>query len=154
MKLGLSDMDVPFFERRGDTVPSIGGCLEIERDRVDAIAQTRRSRAIVEDVPEVGAATGAGDFDAAHAKAQVFALVDAVGVDGVKKAGPAAVRVEFLVRAKEFRPATHTAVHAFIAAVPIHAGKGAFRAFLTADIILFGRELGAPFRVRLGDFFV
>lgn len=132
----------------------ICGCFQIERDGVDAIAQARRSRAVVENVPQVGVATGAGDFNAAHAKTQVFVLVDASGVNGVKKAGPAAVRVEFLIRAKEFRLATHAAVHAFVSAVPIHAGEGAFRALLTADIVLFGRELSAPFRVCFGDFFV
>ena len=71
--------------------------VQINGDGVDAIAQARGCRAVVEDVAQVGIAAGAGDFDAAHAKAQVFVLIDAVGVNGVKKAGPSAVRVEFLV---------------------------------------------------------
>ena len=64
---------------------------------IDAIAQARGGGSVVEDVTQVGVAAGAGDFDAAHAKAQVFVLVDTVGVNGVKKAGPSAVGVEFLV---------------------------------------------------------
>ena len=71
--------------------------VQINGYGVDAIAQARGGGAVVEDVTQVGVAAGAGDFDAAHAKAQVFVLVDAFGVNGVKKAGPSAVRVEFLV---------------------------------------------------------
>ncbi len=71
--------------------------IQINGYGVDAIAHARGGGSVVEDVAQMGVAAGAGDFDAAHAKAQVFVLVDAFGVNGVKKAGPSAVGVEFLV---------------------------------------------------------
>ena len=41
--------------------------LEIERGRIDAVSQPRGLRAVVENVPEVGPAVGAGHFLADHA---------------------------------------------------------------------------------------
>ena len=46
--------------------------LEVERQRVDAVAQAGGLRAVGEDVAEVAAAAGAGDLDAAHAVADVL----------------------------------------------------------------------------------
>lgn len=80
----------------GDYVSRFLIAVQINGYGVDAIAQARGGGSVVEDVTQVGVAAGTGDFDAAHAKAQVFVLVDSVGVNGVKKAGPSAVRVEFL----------------------------------------------------------
>src|ERR671924_73047 len=46
--------------------------VELQRRRVDAVAQSRRARAVVEDVPEVGVAARAGDFDSPHAVAAIL----------------------------------------------------------------------------------
>ena len=50
--------------------------LEVERERVDAVAQAGRLRAVEEDVAEVGAAGRAPHLRTAHAVAQVFLRLD------------------------------------------------------------------------------
>ena len=55
---------------------------ERERRRVDAVAQTGRSRSVGEDVAQMASAARAGDFDSAHAKCIVFVLADHFGVGG------------------------------------------------------------------------
>ena len=64
--------------------------LEGERGGVDAIAQPRGARPVRENMPQVAAAVGAGDFHPPHSQARVFVLRDSLRLRGQHEAGPAA----------------------------------------------------------------
>ena len=69
--------------------------LEIERCRIDAVAQASRLGAIVEDMTQVSAASITGDLGADHAEAGVcFGMNGGVFGSSVK-AGPARTRIIF-----------------------------------------------------------
>ena len=101
---------------------------------------------------EVGAAVVAGDFGADHAEAAVGVLVDQASVVRRVETRPAATGIELGFGAEKRRPAADAAVGAVVLAIPITAGKGAFRAFLARDVELRFVKLGAPFGVGFLDF--
>ena len=70
--------------------------LEVQRQRVDTVAQPGRCRAILEHVAEVGIAPGAQHLDASHAMAGVGMSGDVFGVALAYKTRPAAARVELV----------------------------------------------------------
>ena len=73
---------------------------EIHRESVHAIAQTRRSRSVVEHMAEVAAAPAAVNLRACHVKRTVGVRGDGV-IERRVKARPAGVAVEFRARRKE-----------------------------------------------------
>src|SRR6202011_4379457 len=75
--------------------------LELERRRVDAVAQAGRLRAVVEDVAQVATAIAALHFGAAHAVAAVRFRLDGFLLGRGVEARPARTRVELLVRAEQ-----------------------------------------------------
>src|SRR6185312_3890792 len=120
-----------------------------QRGRVDAIALAGGLGAIGEDVSEVGAAGGAGGFDAPHAESPVFMLFDGVRGDGVVEAGPAAAGVELGLRLEQRSIAGGAVVQAIGVVVGQGAGEGTLRALFAHHVVLLRRELGAPFGVSL-----
>ena len=124
--------------------------LRIEGDRrgVDAVAQPRRRRAVVEDVPEMGTAAAAGHFRAHPKPGQpcqraVFVLGDhgalhvlPLGVDRGVEARPAAAALEFLARREERLAAADAAVGAGRLRVPVLAREGPLGPLLPRDLEL------------------
>src|SRR6185436_2784070 len=74
---------------------------EAQRRRVDAVAQAGRSRAVVEDVPEVRIAGAGPDLDTAHVVRGVALGRHVRLVDRLLEARPAGFRVELVERAEE-----------------------------------------------------
>src|SRR6476620_4799828 len=68
--------------------------LEFERNTVDAVAQMRRRRAIVEDVAEMTAAPAAVHLVAHHAVATVCVVFDRAG-QRIVETGPAGPALKF-----------------------------------------------------------
>ena len=126
---------------------SVSSALEVERARVDAVAQAGRVRAVVEDMAEVAAARRAHDLGANHPVARVGLRDDAVERRRLEEARPAAARLELRVRAEELRPAAGAAVDAVAVLVPVRAGERALRALAPQDLVLLGREALAPLLV-------
>src|SRR6266550_6895768 len=62
--------------KRRRAAPSALCLLELDRRRVDAVAQPRRLRAVREHVPEMAAAVGARHLGPHHAGADVRLLVE------------------------------------------------------------------------------
>ena len=79
--------------------------VELERARVDAVAQAARvARAVVEDVAEVAAAAAADDLGAAHEQRVVRARLDRGGDGRLGEARPAGAGVELGVGANSSAP--------------------------------------------------
>src|SRR5688572_3286662 len=130
---------------RADTFARASGhALEIERAGVDAVAQARRLRPVLEHVTEMAAARGAHHLGARHPVARVRLGDHAVQRRRLVEARPAASRLELRVGAEELGAAARTAVHAVGVLVPIRAGERALRAFVAQDLVLLGRESLAP----------
>src|SRR4051794_77721 len=64
--------------------------LELQRSRVDAVAQAGRPRAVGEDMAEMAAAFGAEHLGADHAVGRIVLLVDMALDGGLREARPAA----------------------------------------------------------------
>src|ERR1700680_3261702 len=79
--------------------------MELQRDAVDAIAQSRRRRTVVEDVTEVAVAALAVDLVALHSDAHVARFRDRIFQRRVETR-PAGSAVEFRHRLKERQVAT------------------------------------------------
>src|SRR5438874_10721426 len=123
--------------------------VELDRRRVDAVAQPGRRRAVVEDVAEVAAALGAGDLGADHEKAAVLVLLDRGALRRLVEAGPAAVGVELGRRREQLGPAARAPVGALGVGVPVLAGERALGALLSEHVVLLRRQLLPPLGVRL-----
>ena len=99
----------------------------------------------------MGIAGGALDFDSLHPQTVVLDEVQAVSIGGSKEAGPTAARIKLGVRAEEELVAANAMVVTGSLFVPVHAGEGSFRARLTGDMKLLGRELSTPFFIAFFD---
>src|SRR5205085_8215701 len=75
--------------------------LEVERERVDAVALPGRVRPVREHVSEVRVARRAANLDAPHAVALVHLGLDRVLVHRLEEARPAGAGVELRIRAEE-----------------------------------------------------
>src|SRR4051794_34286612 len=117
---------------------------ELQRRRVHAVPQARRSRPIREDVAEVRAAVGAVRLDPAHPERAVLVGLDAVVLDDVEEARPAGAGFELRPRVEQRRLADDAAVDTVVVLVPVHAAEGALRAALLGDRVLDRGELAKP----------
>ena len=108
---------------------------KVQRDAVDAIAQSSGRRAVFKDVAKVPATRVAHDFHAAHAVAQIHALFHACGGRGLVEAGPSAVAFEFGPRVKQLGAAPHADVHAVFVVKPKFTGEPRLSALLPQDAV-------------------
>src|SRR6185312_16339806 len=99
-----------------------GQWYEVQCRRIHAIAQAGGPRSIVEDMPEVTVAAGAGHRNAGHAEAVVGAFEDVAPGDGSVKAGPAGAGMELGIGVVERRRACGAAEDAGAVEVPVLAG--------------------------------
>src|SRR6266540_4325875 len=118
-----------------------------ERDRVHAVAQPRRRRAVLEDVAEVPVAAGAADLDAAHAVRVVDPLRHRVGGDGVRERRPAGAGLELLARAEERVAAPRTDVGPRLLRPEEAPGPGGLGAVAAQDLVLLRGEPLPPLGV-------
>src|SRR5579863_2816187 len=124
--------------------------LEVHRHAVDAIAQVRRRRAVLEHVAEMAAAAAALHLGANHAVAAI-----GYGLDRTRfriiKARPAGAALELLVRGEQRLLAAGAIERAGTLLVIERATARPLGAMLAHDVELLRREDFAPFRVGVRD---
>jgi peptide-methionine (R)-S-oxide reductase len=76
------------FRRRSGPRRGSGGRRERQRHRIHAVAQTRRLRAVVENMPQMRIAARADYFGAYHEQRAVLVFGDVLARDRLPKAGP------------------------------------------------------------------
>jgi len=86
-------------------------------------------------MPEVAVADVAHDLGADHAMTLVDFFFDIGRVKWLKIARPAASGVKFGVRGEERCATTDAAIDPELGMIPVTAGKGAFCAFLTGNVV-------------------
>src|SRR6185436_13258267 len=128
------------------------GRLEVERERVDAVALAGRVRPVREDVAEMRVAGGAAHLDPAHAVAVVDLGLDRILLRRLEEAGPAGAGVELRVRAEELRPARAAAEHAVLLDEVEVARPGRLGGRAAKDRVAVRVELLPPLLVCLANF--
>ena len=124
---------------------------EAQRRGVHAVAEAGGFRAIVEDVPEVGVAFGAGNRRASYPQSRVTDLGYVFFGDGSPEAGPSGTGVEFGGGVEERIVAADATVDAFVVKVPVFPGIGDFSVGVAGNVEDSGAELLAPLIGRLDD---
>src|SRR5262249_48331909 len=124
--------------------------LEIQRDAVDAVAQVRRRRAVLEYVAEMAATAAAMHLGAVHAVAVVLGGLDCARL-GVIEARPAGATVELALGAKQRLAAADTAERAGALLVVERAAARRLGAVAAQHLVLLGGEQLAPFRIGVAD---
>src|SRR5687768_10693704 len=109
---------------------------ELQRLGVQAEAQPRRARAVVEEVAQVRIAPRAVDLRADHAVAEVRLFADVLTGDGLEEARPAGARLELRIRAKERQVAPDAQVHARFLVLQQPPAKRGFGAGRAGDAVL------------------
>jgi hypothetical protein len=117
--------------------------LVLERGGVDAIAQSGRLRAVVEDVAEMSAARRTHDLGSNHPVARVGLGDHAVERRRLVEAGPTASRLELRVRAEQLRAASRAAIDPG-SARPSRRRERALGALAAEDLVLLRRESRPP----------
>src|SRR5581483_10561395 len=112
------------------------GLLQLERCRVDAVAEPGRARAVREYVPKVAAARGAEHLGAHHPVARVDLLRDRLAGGGRGERGPPAARVVLRVGGEELGSAAGAVVGARLEHVVVLAGERALGALLAQHAVL------------------
>src|SRR4051812_7763156 len=128
--------------------------LELQRGRVDAVSQARRSRTVRENVTEMAAAFGAQHLGADHSVAGIPLLVDMALCGGLGEARPAAAGLELGVGGEQHVAATGADICAGAVVVLILAGEGTLGRLLAQHRILHRRQLAPPLLVALDDLVV
>src|ERR1700722_12125031 len=123
-----------------------------ERCGVDAVAKSRRSRAIREHVTQMAATTRAGHFNPPHAVTRVLVLYNGFGVCRKHKAGPSAAGVELGAAHEKQRAAGSAMVVARLVILGEQTGKWALGAFLAQHVILLRGQQRSPLRIAPDDF--
>ena len=126
--------------------------LELQGDAVHAVAQAGRLRAILENVAEVAAATGAVDLGAGLEEAAVRGGADVGGIDRRPEARPASAGVEFLRGVEKGQPTGRADEDTLLVNVVQRAGEGPLGAVLAQHVELLGREDLLPLVFGLDDF--
>src|SRR5439155_18342690 len=126
--------------------------LELDRNRVDAVAQPGGVRPVVEDMAQVATALRTRHFGPHHEVAGVDVLLDGGGRRRLIEARPAAVGVELGLRDEQLRPAPGAAVNAWRARVPVLARERPLGALLAQHLVLLRAQLPPPFLFGLLDF--
>jgi len=124
--------------------------VEPQHRRVDAIAEARGPRAVVEDVPKMPAAPRARGLRAGHEQRAIRPGGDSRRGSRGDEARPAGARVELRVRPEELGVTARAAVRARPVLVPELPGEGSLGPLPAEDPVLLGRERGAPFGIRPG----
>jgi len=125
---------------------------KVERRGVNAIPQSRRSRAVRKHVAQMAAASGASHFNPPHAVAHVFVLHNGFGACRKHKARPAASRVELGSAHEKQRTAGGAMVVARLVILGEQTCKWALGAFLTQHVILLRGQQRSPLRIAPDDF--
>src|SRR6185312_7899133 len=122
--------------------------IELEGSGIDAVAQSGRSRAILEYVTEVRVAAGAQHFYPPHEMAVIFLVDDIFRSSRLPERRPPRTGIEFGLRVKQGGATAGATIHPLIVAVPVFPCERPFRPFFAAYMILLRGQLVFPFLVR------
>jgi hypothetical protein len=131
--------------------------LRIRRDErqgggIDAESQTRRGRAVIEQVAQVRPAAGAEDLCAIHPKAVVFHEFD-IGIgNGREEAWPASAGIEFRIGTEQQEPAGGAPIDALAVVIPQGVMERRFGPMPTQDGVLLGGEQFTPVGIGMDNF--
>src|SRR5581483_2787638 len=126
--------------------------LQLQRRRVDAVAQAGRPRSVREDMAEMAGAFRAQYLCADHAVGGVVFLVD-MTLDGRRgEARPAAAGIELGVGLEQRLAAAGAHIGAGLSLIFVLAGERPLGRLLTQYSILHRRQLLAPLGFAFGDF--
>src|SRR5947208_3081326 len=121
----------------------------VERARVHAPALTGGPGPVVEDVPQVPAATPAPDLGADHSVGAVVDQLDGVGGHGLGEAGPSGSRLELRVRGEQFGAAAGTVVDPVVVEVPVATRERRLGAGAPQHGVLLRCQLAPPLLIGL-----
>src|SRR6478609_1963364 len=125
--------------------------LQLQRCRIDAVAQAGRAGAVIEDMAEMAVAFRAQHLGADHAVADVALLVDMAVQRGRGKARPAAAGIELGVGFEQRLAAAGAGIGALAMLMLIFAGEGPLGRLLAQHRVLHRRQLLAPIGLALDD---
>src|SRR6188474_1155026 len=125
-----------------------GPRLEIERDAVDAVAETGRRRTVRKNVAQVSAAAAAVHLGARHAVGLVHGRADG-SVERGKEAGPPGTALELAAGGEECLAAAGTAERTRALLLQKRARAGRFGIVAAQHRVLLRRQRAAPFLVCL-----
>src|ERR1043166_5027541 len=117
--------------------------------RVHAVAETRRLRAVVEHVTEMGIAATTGYRRSNHGERRVEMLLDVASIEGGPETGPAGARLELALRAEERGLAANAAIQPFRMKVPRRARERTLCVGMTGDFERDRRQLPPPLALAL-----
>src|ERR1700757_3080286 len=126
--------------------------LQLQRRRVDAVAQAGRPRSVGKDMAEMAGAFRAQHLGADHAVGGVLLLVDMAGGGRRSKARPAAAGIELGVGLEQGLAATGADIGARPRLILVLAGERPLGRLFAQHGVLHRRQFLAPLRFALGDF--
>ena len=126
-----------------------GFVLEYQCGGIEAVAQACRWRAVVKDMSEVTAATGAEDFGADHAQGNIVDLRNVFGCEGAIEAGPSRTGVELRAGSKERESASCAEVDAILVVIEEVAAEGGLGSLCPQDTVDGGAKLFLPLGIGL-----
>src|ERR1700704_4219101 len=125
--------------------------LQLQRRRIDAVAQSGRAGSVLEHMAEMAVALRAQHFGPDHAVADVALLVDVALRRGGGKARPAAAGIELGVGFEQRLAAAGAGVGAGPLLVLVFAGERPLCRLLTQYRMLHRRQFLAPLGLALLD---
>src|SRR3954453_11810947 len=142
-------MDAPGYprsaeDRRPRITPSASLRLQLQGCRVDAVAQSGRSRTVLEHMAEMAIALRAQHLGADHAVADVALFVDMALHCGRGKGRPAAAGIELGVGFEQRLAAAGAGVNARAVLMLVFTGKRPLGRFLAQHRVLHRRQFLAP----------
>src|SRR5262249_31461335 len=123
---------------------------EVERHRIDAVAEASRLRSIAEQIAQMRVASAARDL-AVRVPAARLSVVHVLLGDRLPIARPSGARIELRVRREERSVAADAAEQSLLVEVPVGARKRPLRARFARDVIRERCQLLAPLRRGLDD---
>src|SRR5688572_27199871 len=125
--------------------------LEVEGDRVQAVALARRPGTVIEEMAEVAAAPGARDLGAPHPEAPILVKLDRSPSDRLEEAGPARARFVFRLGTEQLCSTGRTSVDSAVLGEEVLPCEGALRPLLSEHLELLRRQPAAPFLLGAGE---
>src|SRR5215471_9538228 len=126
--------------------------VQRQRNRIDAVAQSRWPRSVFKHVAKVRFATAADHFRADHAVGSIVVLFDRLLGERRSETRPTTAGVKFCFRTEQGLPAAHTFI------CPPRLGgcelprERRLGTLLPGHMVLIRRELRLPFAVRFANF--
>lgn len=123
---------------------------ELQGSRVDAVAKSSRSGAVVEYMSQMGVAHAAQDLGPRHEEGSIGLRLDVFFSDRSRKAGPSSPRLKLHARTKQVGAAASTLVGSCLVVIPESSRKWPFSSLSASNSKLFGGKLLLPFFFGFG----